>query len=136
MCGCVSKWYKSITICIGMGKKPTELRLEAIDKQVGHLEVMEEEVLLVKSEMQRGFDSVHESLQRIPTLERGSKAVMVKLDQLLSQWGDGSSNVWTTLGRGKHAVEESTEDLKSAGIWVELKMMKARKEWVQAENTQ
>ena len=70
-----------------MGKKPAELRLEAIDKQVGHLEVMEEEVLLVNSEMQRGFDLVHESLQRIPTLERGSKAVMVKLDQLLSQWG-------------------------------------------------
>ena len=119
MCGCVSKLYQSITIRTGMGKKPTELWLEAIDEQVGRLEVMDEEVQSVKSKMQRKFDSVHESLERIPTVERGTDVVVVKLDQLLSQGGEGSRNVWTSLGRRKHAMEESAKDLKSAGIRVE-----------------
>ena len=68
---------------------------------------MEESVQSVKYEMQRGFDSVHESLQHIPTLESGLDVVMVKLDQLLSQRGEGSNNAWTSVGREKQAVRES-----------------------------
>ena len=112
-----------------MGKKPTESRLDAIDEQDGPLDVVEGEVQSVKSEMQRGFDLVRESLQRILTLERGLDAMMVKLDKLLSQQGERSNNVRMDLGQEKHAMEVS-------GSWMESEMTQSRREWVQAENMQ
>ena len=112
-----------------MGKKPTESRLDAIDEQDGPLDVVEGEVQSVKSEMQRGFDLVCESLQRTLTLERGSDAMMVKLNKLLSQQGERSNNVRMDLGWEKLAMEES-------GSWMESEMTQSHREWVQAENMQ
>ena len=113
-------------------KNPNKSRLEAIDEQ-GRLEVMEGKVQSVKSEMQRGFDSVHESLQWIPTLERDWDVVKVKLDQLLSQRGEGSSNAWTSVGRGNR---ESTKVLKSVRRQMGQKMPGPHREWVHPKNTQ
>ena len=89
---------------------------------------MEEEVQSIKAEMQRRLDSVQENLQWIPILEKGLEAVM-KLDQLLLQRGEGSSNVGIILSRGKHVMEE----LNSERCGLELKMTELHQEEEQVE---
>ena len=90
-----------------MGKKPIELRLNAINEPYGQLVLLEEEVQSVKAEMQRGFGLVHENLLRVLALEKGLEAIMAKIDQLLSQRGEGTSHARvTSSNRGKSAVEE------------------------------
>ena len=93
-----------------MGKKPTESRLDAANEQDGRLDSVEEEVQSIKAEMQQMLDSVQENLQRIPILEKGLEAVMVKLDQLLLQQGKGSSNAGISLSREKHVMEEPNSE--------------------------
>ena len=51
--------------------------------------------------MQRGSGLVHESLQQMPILEKGLDAVIVELNQILSQRGEGSSNIGLLMSRGK-----------------------------------
>ena len=80
----ISNWYQSITI-LKMGKKPTELQLGAINEPDGQLVLLEEEVQSVKAEMQRGFGLIHKNLLRVLALQKGLEAVMVKIDQILSQ---------------------------------------------------
>ena len=80
----ISNWYQSITI-LKMGKKSTELQLGAINEPDGRLVLLEEEVQSVKAEMQRGFGLIHKNLLRVPALQKGLEAVMVKIDRLLSQ---------------------------------------------------
>ena len=63
-----------------MGKKPTDLQLDAISEQDGRLGLEEEEVQSLKAKMQCGFGLVHKNLLWIPSLEKGLEAVMLKID--------------------------------------------------------
>ena len=67
-----------------MGKKPTDSRLAVEHELGGRLRLLEEEVQIVKAEMQRGFGLVHESLQKTRILEKGLDTVIVNLDLILS----------------------------------------------------
>ena len=47
----------------------------------------------MNAKMQLEFGLVHENLLRVPMLEKGMEAVTVKIDQLLSQRAEGTSDV-------------------------------------------
>ena len=134
LCVSLSNWYQSITI-LKMGKKPTKLQLDAINEQDGRLNLLDEEVQSVKAEMQRGFGLVHKNLLRVPALEKGLEAVMVKIDQLLSQRGEGTSHAGVTSNRGKSAIEEPTGVPISNGSQLEPRNTDPHKEWGRTEYT-
>ena len=109
----------------GMGKKPIDSHLDVEHEPDRRLQLLEEEVQMVKVEMQRGFGLVHESLPQMPIMEKGLYAVIVKLDQILSQ-REGSTNAGLSMSRGKQVVEEELGEVSNrTGSGLESKVTEA-----------
>lgn len=62
--------------------------------------------------------------------------MMVKLDQILSHRGEGSSHVGISLNQGKQAEEDLVGVPNSLEILLESKATKPQRVWVRADNIQ